>query len=68
MYLGIIPLPDLLTKDKAVGDALLIVHQVLNFTLAVLVATHLGAALKHHFVDRDEVLGRMIPILDRNKP
>jgi len=43
------------------------VHQVLNFTLAALVATHLGAALKHYFADRDEVLGRMIPFLDRKK-
>ncbi len=68
VYLGIIPLPDLLTKDKALGDALLVVHQALNFTLAALVATHLGAALKHYFVDRDEVLGRMIPLLNRKKP
>ncbi len=68
VYLGIIPLPDMLSKDKALGDALLIVHQALNFTLAALVVTHLGAALKHYFVDRDEVLGRMIPLLNRNKP
>ena len=42
-------------------------HQVLNFTLGALVITHLTAALKHHFIDRDEVLGRMIPFLDRKK-
>ena len=65
VYLGIIPLPDLLTKDKATGDALLLVHQILNFTLGALVITHLTAALKHYFVDRDEVLSRMIPFLDR---
>lgn len=67
VYLGIIPLPDLLTKDKEVGDALLLVHRILNFTLGTLVVTHLTAALKHYFVDRDEVLGRMIPLLDRKK-
>lgn len=65
VYLGIIPLPDLLSKDKATGDALLLVHQILNFTLGALVITHVTAALKHYFVDRDEVLGRMIPFLDR---
>jgi cytochrome b561 len=27
------------------------------------VAAHLGAALKHHFLDRDDVLMRMLPIL-----
>ena len=68
VYLGIIPLPDLLTKDKALGDALLLTHQILNFTLGALVITHLTAALKHYFIDRDEVLGRMIPILDGRKP
>jgi len=67
VYLGIIPLPDLLTKDKAIGDMLTTVHQVLNFTMAALVLTHVAAALKHYVVDRDEVLGRMIPLLDRKK-
>jgi cytochrome b561 len=43
------------------------VHQVLNFTMAALVITHVAAALKHYLVDRDEVLGRMIPFLDGKK-
>ena len=67
VYLGIIPLPDLLTKDKEIGDMLATVHQILNFTMAALVITHVAAALKHYVVDRDEVLGRMIPLLDRKK-
>jgi cytochrome b561 len=29
--------------------------------MAGLVLAHLGAALKHHFVDRDDVLLRMLP-------
>jgi cytochrome b561 len=67
VYFGLLPLPDLLDKNKELGDLLLTVHKVLNFTLAVLVVTHLTAALKHYFIDRDEVLGRMIPFLDRRK-
>lgn len=67
VYLGMIPLPDLLTKDKELGDMLTTVHQILNFTMAALVITHVAAALKHYVVDRDEVLGRMIPLLDRKK-
>jgi cytochrome b561 len=67
VYLGIIPLPDLLTKNKELGDALATAHQVLNFTMAALVITHVAAALKHYLVDRDEVLGRMIPFLDRKQ-
>lgn len=62
-YLGLIQLPDVLHKDKVLADALRQVHATLNWTLLVLVFGHAAAALKHHFVDRDGVLTRMIPIL-----
>jgi len=29
--------------------------------LAVVVTIHIVAALKHHFVDRDDILARMLP-------
>ncbi len=66
VYLGILPLPDLLAKDKVLGDALSALHEVLNVTLLVLVATHVAAALKHHLVDHDGTLARMIPFLLRS--
>ena len=66
VYLGILPLPDLLDKDKVLGDALSALHEVLNITLLVLVASHVAAALKHHFFDRDGTLARMIPFLNRS--
>ncbi|TAM05269.1 MAG: cytochrome B [Paraburkholderia sp.] len=36
------------------------VHKVACYTLAVLVAAHAGAALKHHFVSKNNVLKRML--------
>ncbi len=63
VWFGVLPLPDLLDKDKELGDLLLQVHALLNFGMAALVFLHVGAALKHHFFDRDEVLTRMIPFL-----
>ena len=63
VYLGILPLPDLLAKDKALGELLTTVHQVLNFTMAGLVLAHAAAAIKHHVIDRDDVLARMLPFL-----
>ena len=65
VWFGILPLPDLVSKDKELGDALRDVHEVLNFTMAALVAAHAGAALKHHFMDRDDVLVRMLPFLGK---
>lgn len=61
VYFGVLPLPDLLDKNKELGELLTVVHQTLNFTLAGLVLAHAGAALKHHFIDRDGVLARMLP-------
>jgi cytochrome b561 len=61
VYFGVLPLPDLLAKNKELGDLLREVHETLNWTLAVVVAGHAGAALMHHFVDHDDVLTRMLP-------
>jgi cytochrome b561 len=36
------------------------IHELLAFTLIGLVAVHAGAALKHHFIDRDRTLSRML--------
>lgn len=66
VYLGILPLPDLLAKDKTLGDALSALHQVLNISLLVLLVSHVAAALKHQFVDRDGTLARMLPFLNRS--
>lgn len=63
VYLGLIPLPDLVAKNKELGEGLKALHGVLNLTLAALVLVHAGAALKHHIVERDDVLTRMLPFL-----
>ncbi|MDP1929611.1 MAG: cytochrome b [Thiobacillus sp.] len=59
VWFGVVPLPDLVGKDKALGELLVGVHQVLNFTLLGLVILHVGAALKHHFIERQPFLQRM---------
>jgi cytochrome b561 len=37
-----------------------IVHTTLGFLMLGLVVLHIAAALKHHFIDKDDVLGRML--------
>ncbi|MEO8739714.1 MAG: cytochrome b [Casimicrobiaceae bacterium] len=61
VYLGLVPLPDLVARDRDLGRVLRTVHETLNFTLLAVVCLHAAAALKHHFVDRDTVLSRMLP-------
>ena len=65
VYLGLLPLPDLVGKDKALADVLDNAHSVLNYVMAALVAGHVAISLKHQYVDRDGVLARMLPFLDR---
>jgi len=57
-------LPDLPYK-KEVEAVLKDVHGALAYGAAVLMVLHIGAALKHHFITRDNILARMIPILKR---
>jgi cytochrome b561 len=59
VWFGVLPLPDLIGKDKALGDLLAEVHEALNFTMLALVILHVGAALKHHFIERQPYLQRM---------
>lgn len=61
VWFGVLPIPDLISKDKATGDVLALVHESLNFLLIAVLAGHIGAALKHHFIDKDDVLTRMLP-------
>jgi cytochrome b561 len=49
-------------KDKALAGTLKAAHVTLNSVLFLLVCVHTAAALRHHFVDRDTVLSRMLPI------
>lgn len=61
VYFGVLPIPDLLAKDKPLGDLLKEVHETLNYLMIAVVVGHAAAALKHHFIDRDDVLTRMAP-------
>lgn len=61
VWFGVLPLPDLLGKDKALGELLQTVHLSLNLLLIAVLLGHVGAALKHHFINRDDVLTRMLP-------
>lgn len=63
VYLGLLPIPDLLAKNKDTADQLKQLHEALNWLMLLVVALHVAAALKHHLVDRDDVLRRMLPFL-----
>ena len=63
VWFGVLPLPDLIGKDKELGDLLHEVHEALNYALLGLLLAHAGAALKHHFIQHDDILARMVTFL-----
>ncbi len=66
VWFGILPLPDLVSRDKVLGDQLLTLHLWLNISLIALLVVHILAALKHNFIDRDDILKRMLPRLNNH--
>lgn len=59
-FFGLFNLPAIWPNDRALSDALSLVHRNLGILLAIVAAMHIGAALHHHFVRKDRLLMRMI--------
>ena len=59
VYLGLLPLPNLVAKDKLLADALGDIHAGFAWLMLYVLLLHVAAAFKHHFLDRDDTLRRM---------
>ena len=57
---GLITIPNIGEAGKATRDWLSDVHYYVSYGCAALVVIHVLAALKHHFIDRDATLRRMM--------
>jgi cytochrome b561 len=58
---GVLPLPDLVGADKALAELIKPLHGLSAWALIVLAVLHIGAALKHQWLDRDGLMQRMLP-------
>lgn len=54
-------LPALVEKNEDLSNTLGTVHVYLFWLLLLVLVAHVGGALKHHFIDRDDTLRRMLP-------
>lgn len=68
VYLGVLPIPDLLSKNRELSEVLKVAHHWINYVMAGLIAVHAAAAIKHHVFDHDDVLARMLPFLKVPRP
>ena len=62
---GLFSLPAVAAPDKAAAETVLGIHGLLVKLLLLLIVVHVGAALYHYLIRKDNVLGRMIPRLLR---
>jgi cytochrome b561 len=60
-WFGLLQLPDLVAPDTGLSHDLEDVHEWLSNVLIALAGLHVLAALKHQFIDRDDLLMRMLP-------
>ncbi len=60
-----IPLPAIVAADKQTAELAAFAHYSLFVLLAALLAVHVGAALRHHYVKRNDVLARMLPFVGK---
>lgn len=60
---GIFSLPGIAEPDKTAAGTMFEIHRLMSMALLAMVALHVGAALWHHLVRRDNVLARMLPHL-----
>jgi cytochrome b561 len=58
-WFGLVNLPALVARNPALKSTFATVHSWLAWTLTAVIVIHLLAALKHHFVDRNNILSNM---------
>ncbi len=58
---GMLPLPDFVPVSTTLAEVLKPLHKLSALALAALVLLHVAAALKHQWLDRDNLLARMWP-------
>jgi cytochrome b561 len=60
-WFNLVQLPDFVAPSRPLYDALHTTHGVLAWILVATAALHVLAALKHHFILKDDTLRRMLP-------
>jgi cytochrome b561 len=66
---GLFDAPFMPFKDnKPLGGIMHETHEILGFLVLGMIALHIAAAIKHHFLDGDNTVERMLPILRARRP
>ncbi|ARU05327.1 cytochrome b [Comamonas serinivorans] len=61
VWFGVLELPDFVAKNPELAEVLKPWHGRLAWLLTALIVLHVAAVIKHQLIDRDGLLGRMLP-------
>ena len=56
---GLFPVTTITTPDRPLHDLLEEIHRILSYALLALILVHVAAALRHHFIKKNDILRRM---------
>lgn len=59
-FFGLFVLPNLVSPSEESRLLFTVIHKWLAYGLIVAFCGHVGAALKHHFINKDDILRRML--------
>lgn len=59
-FFGLFVIPEIITPNEHMRYLLTVIHQWLAYALILTFFAHVGAALKHHFINKDNILRRML--------
>lgn len=60
-FYGWFTLPDLVAPNESVANIAGLVHSLFAYMLIAAIILHIAGSLKHHIVDKDSTLRRMLP-------
>lgn len=59
-FFGLFTLPNLIAPNEQLRPWFELAHQWMGYALILAIILHAAAALKHHFINKDDILRRMI--------
>lgn len=62
-WFGLFVVPNIAAPDQGLREVYGEIHEITSFLIWAALAAHIGGALKHVVIDRDNTLKRMLPVL-----
>ncbi len=59
-FFGLFVFPDMVGPDENLRRVFTQVHEWLSYALIAVICLHIAAALKHHFINKDDILKRIL--------